>query len=455
MPSRNLLRATESAAKFVCNTNYQDIPRDVLEQAKRCILDFIGVSIAGSRYPIGGILRNYIAEEESHPRCTVIGLGVKTSTTNGAFANGTLGHALDFDDMIFPLVGHPTVPVIPAVLALAERLGANGRDALLAFNLGFDVLCKLGGAVAPAHWYKGFHSTATVGTFGAVLAASKLLKLGLEQTLYALGIAGSQAAGLKQNLGTMTKPFHAGHAAECGVRAAFLARNGFTAAKDVLEGRFGFCRLMTDNNYDLKKLTDGLGERWDIVDPGVFIKPYPSCGGTHAAITAMLSLINEHGITPEQVERVDAGMNAIGPEELIYTDPKTALEGKFSMQFVLAMALLYRKVKLELFTDDKVTDPGTIDMMKKVTLYIDEEISRDVPREWGDKTAVVNVKLKNGTKYRRRVDIKNISDEDLFNKFRDCCKGTLPEGRIETLLEKVMHLERVDSIGELMSLTHN
>ncbi|NIM45089.1 MAG: hypothetical protein GTN80_05600 [Nitrososphaeria archaeon] len=446
------MEATQKLVDFILDVDYEDITEEATEVAKQCFLDCIGVSLAGSVLPISEILMSYVRVIGGRSRCSIIGSDVKTSPVNAALVNGTLGHALDYDDMIFPLIGHPTVPVLPAVLAVGEFIGASGKQAITAFSLGFEALCKIGAAVSPSHWYKGFHSTATVGTFGAVAAASKLLNLNEEQMLNAFGIAGSQAAGLKQNFGTMTKPFHAGHAAESGVKAALLAKNGFTAAKNILEGQFGFAKLMADR-YDFSVI-DKLGNPWDLVDPAPFFKPYPSCGGTHAAMNAMLSLIEEYDIRHDEVESLEAGMNPIAPEELIYIEPKTAFEGKFSMQFCLAILLLEREAGLAQFTNEKVRNPRTMELMKRIKLYVDPEITASVPPEWGDKSAVVKVKLKDGRYYTRKRDIRHLTWDELISKYKDCAKVVLPRDKITKSIEVVMNLQKLENIRQLMELTY-
>ena len=378
------MEATKKLCNFVLKTKYEDLPEKSINIAKGCILDCIGVSLAACVHPIAEILESYLKELGGTPRSTVIGSGTKTSPVNAALVNGTLGHALDYDDFALPAIAHPTVTIFPTVLALGESIGVTGKDVLLAFVLGYETFCKIGAVINPSHWYKGFHATGTFGAYGAVAAASKLLNLDEVQTTNAFGIVGSLASGLKQNIGTMTKPLHAGHAAEGGVKAALLAKRGFTAAKDVFEGRMGFAKLMADSQ-DFS-VVDKFGNPWEIVDPAPFIKPHPSCGGTHAAMNAMFSLINEYDIKPDEVEHLDAGMNPGGLEELIYSEPKSAFQARFSIQFCLAILLLERKGRLAQFTDEKVRDPKIVELMKRITLSVDPELTESLALEWGGKT---------------------------------------------------------------------
>ena len=446
------MNATKKLVNFIVNTRYEDLPSEGKRRAKECILDCIGVSLAGSVQPIAQILESYLKELGGTPRSTVVGLGVKTSPVNAALTNGTLGHALDYDDTALPAISHPTVTILPAVLAIGEMTGATGKEVLLAYILGYEVFCKVGAAVNPSHWYRGFHSTGTFGTYGAVSAASKLLKLDEEQVTNAFGIAASLASGLKQNIGTMTKPFHAGHAAEGGVKAALLAKKGFTAAKDVLEGRMGFANVLADR-HDFSVL-EKLGHQWEIVDPAPFIKPHPSCAGTHAAMNAMLSLIKEHDIKPDEVEHVDAGMNPGALEELIYTEPKDALEAKFSMQFCLAILFLERKGGLARHTDAKVRDPRIVELMKRITLYVDPELTESLPLEWVDKTATVKVRLKDGREYNRTADLPRLTWDEIREKYEECASLALPENKVKKSIDIVAGLEELKNLRSLIKVVH-
>jgi len=444
---------TKKIVDIIIKTKYEDLPEEAINNAKQCVLDCIGVSFAGyALHPIGKILESYIEEIGGTPKSSIIGSGIKTSLINAALVNGTLGHALDYDDFALPALSHPSVTILPAILALSEANGATGKAALLAFIVGFETFCKIADAVQPSHWYKGYHATGTFGTFGATAAAAKLLKLDAEQLTNALGIAGSEAAGLKQNFGTMTKPFHAGQAAENGIKAVLLAKRGFTAAKDILEGRLGFANVMTDK-YDFSVL-DKLGNPWDIVDPAPFIKLHPSCGGTHASMTAMLSLIEEHNIKPDEVEHVDAGTNPGGVEQLIYTEPKDQLQAKFSIQFCLAILLLERKAGLAQFTDTKVTDPKTVELMKRITLYIDPELTKTVPLEWADKTATVKIKMKDGREFQRTSDIRHPSWDEIKAKYEECARLVLPEDKIQKSIDLTTNLENLSDINSLIEVIH-
>ncbi|MFB0561128.1 MAG: MmgE/PrpD family protein, partial [Candidatus Lokiarchaeia archaeon] len=235
----------EKMSEFVNKIEYRDLPEEAIMVAKQSLLDYFGVTLAGSVAPIGGIIKSYLEELGSVGPSTVVGLGLKTSCPNAAFANGVLGHALDFDDSNPSLLGHPSVPVAPSVLAIAEYTEASGEELLTAYSVGVEIECKLGVVVNPAHMSKGWHCTSTLGAFGATASAVKLLDLDVEQMMYAFGIAASESAGIRANFGTMTKPFHAGRAAENGIVAAMLAKRGFTSNKNAIDDEFGYLKVTT------------------------------------------------------------------------------------------------------------------------------------------------------------------------------------------------------------------
>jgi 2-methylcitrate dehydratase PrpD len=253
----------------------------------------------------------------------------------------------------------------------------------------------------------------------------------------------------------MTKPFHAGHAAEGGVRAALLAERGFTASHDVLEGRHGFAKVAADIE-DLS-VFNTFGEKWGIVDYGgantaPFIKPFPSCGATHAAMEAMIYLIEEHDISPEDVVHVDAGMNLGGIESLPYTKPKDFLQAKFSMQYCLAILLLERKAGLSQFTDEKAEDPEIVKLMKRIVLSVDEKLNETLPLELCDLRAVVRLRMKDGTKYEKMSDIKHLGWEEIVDKYRECASFVLRDNKLDKIIDMVKNLEKFESMHPLMDL---
>jgi len=347
---------TEQVARFIVESSIDRVPPEAIKTAKDAMLDCFGVTLAGAATSDGRIMTAFVREVGGNPVATVIGGGFRTSAPWAALANGTMGHAEDFDDSGYAILGHPTVPLLPAMLALGEQHKASGKDIIEAYIVGFETESKLGRAMIPSgHYQRGWHATGTLGTMGAAAASAKLLGLDVQQTRMALGIAASQVSGIRQNFGTMTKPFHAGHAARSGVVAAMLAKGGFTAHASVIEEQLGFCNVFKgDNPYDLDNITTGLGETLEILTSGIAFKLYPSCHETHASINTALELRQKHSIQPKDIESIDCTVSELIATVAFYTEPATGLEGKFSVEYCTARALHSGKVGLEDFTDEKV-----------------------------------------------------------------------------------------------------
>lgn len=438
-------------SEFVYRIDYRDLPADALKVAKQSLLDYFGVTLAGSVEHIGSIIKLYLEEVGCVGPSTVIGLGLKTSCPDAAFANGVLGHALDFDDSNPSLLGHPSVPVIPSVLAISELTEATGEELLTAYAIGVEIECKLGLVVNPAHMAKGWHCTSTLGAFGATAAAGKLLGLDMEQLMYAFGIAASESAGIRANFGTMTKPFHAGRAAENGVVAAMLAKKGFTSNKNALEEEFGYLKVTT-GEYNMEAI-EKLGDPWELVAPGIYYKLYPCCHYGHAAINALLSIMRDNKIDTKNVDSVEVGATQAIYDNLIYHEPKTGLEGKFSMQFFMADALLEGGVKLEDFTDEKVRDPKVIEFMKKTKFEVDPEVDKLVPYELGAAISRVKIRTRDGKEF-IKDGMPTAGLEELKNKYEMCASCVLIQDKVKESMSLILELEKLDSVNELMQLMY-
>src|SRR5262249_10335888 len=315
--------------------------------------DTTGVALAGSVEPGSHIVQELATSEAAGP-CRILGTSLQTSPTWAALANGTAAHALDFDDMCFVSPAHPSAPLVATALALGDKLGAPGRSLLEAYVAGFEIEAVLGRIMNPRHYQQGWHCTSTLGTLGAAATAARLLTLDAEHTTHCLAIAASKASGLKENFGTMTKPLHVGMAARNGIMAALLAQKGFTANDLALEGPQGFLHAMASEKSDLKSLSQNLGRRWEILETGITVKLYPSCAGTHPALDTVLDLRREHGLNADQVEGMDMQVDSVTPPLLAYERPETGLQGKFSMTFCAAAALVYGEVTLETFQASQI-----------------------------------------------------------------------------------------------------
>ena len=447
---------TEAVVQFSCGMNWETIPADVMEMCKLHILDTIGVLFAGSRENVAGIVREYVKSLAGPEESTLITQGIKTSAPYAAFGNGVMAHVLDFDDYEGFSKAHTSVVLLPAVLALGEKLRATGKECLDAYLVGVEVISKIGKGINPSHYEKGWHSTSTLGTLGAALSASKLLKLSPEKTRMALGLSASMASGLRGNFGTMTKAFHAGHAAKSGVEAALLAFLNFTASENILEGDVGFLNAFTEQkNYDIAKITVGLGDPFAIISPGVGKKLYPSCAATHGFIDGIFSLIGQFDIRAEDVESVDCGIFYLYPNMLIHSSPRTGLEGKFSLEFCLAVALKERKVTLEQFTDSKVQDPRIIELIKRVKKSVSEEAGGRGTRY---PKSIITLRLKNGKSFSYQSEtrtggpMKPLSSHEIRSKFLDCSQRIHSREKALRILEELMNLEQMGDVSKLIEL---
>ena len=446
------MRATAHLAEFVTKSRWEDCPAEAVDIARRAILDCLGVMLAGSIEPAARIVAEVARAEGGSPLATVVGTPLRTGTVWAALANGTAAHALDFDDTNFAMLGHPSAPVLSAALAAGELTMADGRAIVHAFLLGFEVETTMASVMNPPHYEKGFHATGTLGTMGAAAAAARLLGLDAAQTRAALAVAASQASGLKENFGTMTKPFHAGHAARSGVLSALLARDGFTASEQAIEGPQGYFAVLSAGKRD-EQVLESLGAPWKILETGVAVKPYPSCACTHSIIDSALELQRTHRIRPEQVAQVTVGVNAAVPRILIHSNPRSGLEAKFSGEFSAAAALCDGRVGIATFRDDKTDDPIIRELMTRVRLVVDPEIPGDLERHMWTR---VTVRLRDG----REVAIAPrpvpghpglpLSMDQLREKFMDCARIVLPEDRADSVRQMV---EQLDGCPDLRSLT--
>jgi len=440
---------TERLARFVLETSYPSFPKEVVHQGKRCFLDLLGVALGGSRQPLSRILVKMVKEFGGKPQATVLGHGLKTNVMNAALINGAMAHALDYDDTHVGSLGHPSAPVIPAVLAMAEWKQLSGKAALEAFILGYEVETRIGMGMGFKHYERGWHTTSTFGRFGAAVAAGKLLRLSLEQMVQAMGLAGTQASGLRLVFGTMTKPFHPGKSAFDGVLSAFLAKRGFTCAPNILEGKKGYVEALGDDSK-LEPMVENLGLKYEVLNNT--FKPHAACLLTHPTIDALIELRQKYNLKPEDVEEIQCQVGKFCLDSAGQEEPKTALAGKFSIYYCAALALAEGAAGENLFTDKRVLDPKMVALRKKVKATFVPELK--------DTEANVTIITKNGQKYsafvnRPKGDPQNPStDEELENKFRSLAAFVLPKKRIDSLVKTLWTLDAVKDIRQLIRLCH-
>ncbi|MCC7272216.1 MAG: MmgE/PrpD family protein [Alphaproteobacteria bacterium] len=448
-----LTRLAERIAAFDAG----QVTGKALAQARTCILDTIGVTLAGVEEPCTRILLETPGVADAPGKSLLMGTGRRTSALDATLVNGTASHALDFDDFSGVLGGHQSVPLVPLLFALGEERGATGRALITAYAVGVETEIRIARAVNFHHYDKGWHPTATLGVFGAVAAASHLVGLGPRRTATALAIAASLAGGLKANFGTMTKPLHIGQCGRSGLLAALLAERGFDASLQAMEHRQGFLDVFNGpGTYDVAKIFADWAEPLEISADSIGLKQYPCCGSTHAAIFMMLELRREHGLRPENV----AGITLLPHgRRLKHTDnprPRTSLEAKFSVQYVCARALKDGAVRLRDFEGDAHFDPVIARLLDVTEARPHPDMRDDAAEQWG---AEVIVALKDGRTVRRRIENLvgrggpyPMSSDELWDKFSDCAERILPREQVAPLFERLETLESVTDIAQVTRL---
>ena len=439
------MNITQDLCEAISEMDYESLPADVIEEAKLCLIDWLGVTLGGAHEPLTQILMEVTAAVGGNEQASIIGHDRKDSMLNAALINGSASHALDFDDVHLQFMGHPTVPVMPALLALAETRGSTGRDFLTAFIAGFEAECRIGSSVFPMHYQQGYHSTSTVGRFGAAVACAKLLGLDPGKMNYSIGLAGTQAAGLKQVFGTMAKPFHAGKAAMDGLLAALLAEKSFTCSDDILAGETGFCEVLSPE-ANPEMITEDFGKKYAIRE--VIFKRHASCFETHPAIDAVMALRGE--VDPRDVAEIRVSTNPIALEIAGKPKPKTGLEGKFSIAFCAALALTDGETGEASFTDEMVARPLLVELTEKVKLEGNDD--------HGFTQAEVVLRTNDGRELRSVADTMDAGSDkagrknDLVKKFHSFADRLLPDGRSDAILRFVNEMDTQSNAGELAAL---
>ncbi|MQF69155.1 MmgE/PrpD family protein [SAR202 cluster bacterium AD-804-J14_MRT_500m] len=450
------MRATDEVVEFIQATQLSDIPGDVKHLGKRAILDTLGVALAGSGDESVRILLETMAGRQGDSRASLIGSGQRTDSLSAALINGTMAHALDYDDVNESCMGHPSAPILPAVIALGEELDKSGADVLEAFLVGFELECKLGSAIGRSHYGKGWHATATLGTIGAAAACARLMGLDSKATEITLGIAASLASGIRSNFGTMTKPLHVGEASRNGVLASLLASKGFTATSNVFDHPIDFGQVFSEDKLNKDYLIESLGSPWDILTPGITVKKYPCCNKVHRTVDATLGLVVDHHPQPSDISEV---VITIPPGEdvpLIYKKATTGLEGKFCMQFCVASAIVDGEIVFNTFETNRVERAEVQQLSDKVTVVTDESQIPVVIDTGGH--VDVSIIMQDGRIFDRKIEKATgtptfpLSDNDLQNKFRSCAKTVLNSNDIETAIAGIYDLENLRSTADLMHM---
>ena len=447
------MTTTARIAEFAAHLKYDQIPQPALEEAKKAVRDCVGVALAGSREEDAQICAAIVREESAKEESSVYGQRFRSSAIHAAFANGTAAHAMDFDHS-FTLMGQPTAPIIPAALALAEALGATGRQLLEAYVAGFEATGKLVFSLRDAR-QDGWHGPANLGVFGASVACSKLLGLGASQMQMSLGIAASMASGVVANFGTMTKPLHVGLAARNGVTAAKLAKSGYTANAQAIEAGVGFLDMFYhDSPVDAGPIEE-LGRTYALETDGIRIKPYPCGGLTHPTIDATLELCAKHGITADMIDSVQADVVKHTASRIIFKVPQNGIQGKFCMPYLLSRAIIDKKIGLDVFTDQAVGDQNILKLAEKIEMHLDPNLKASSP---GGRPCRVTIRLKNGETYSLAKEHAKgspevpMSVEELRGKFTDCARQVLDRDATDRALHYLESLETLSDIRPLCRL---
>ena len=445
----------QELAEYICGARLEHYPEDVVEIAKHCVIDSVGVALYGTKFEAAGVMLSFARETGGKQESTVLGDRLKVPAPLAALVNGVSVHVADFDDGSVWMQGHPSSVLIPAVLALCEARGASGETLLNSFIAGTEIGGKLGKVMTWAHYKAGWHGTGTIGTVAAAAAASKVINLNGEQTANALGIAASGAAGLRQNFGSMTKSYHAGQAAHNGVLAACLAEKGFTASTDIFEGDSGFFRSFVGTG-DPISLPKELGAPYALKE--VMFKKYPSCAGSHGAVDAILDLKGSVIDDFEEVRDIECRVLPVMASALAHSDPKNSTEAKFSLQFCVSAALITGQLGIDQFNSETIQSTNMQAMMKKVRMVPDPGLEELAAEKSVLAPVKVIVKLSNGKEYVRDVieargcPSNPMERRELESKFLECSSRLLSQAQSKTALEVLSRIETVGNVSEITEI---
>lgn len=432
---------------------FDRLPDAAVTQVKASLLDLLGVALAGWSEPESSIVHEHVVSTYGLGGASVIGTATRVTPEGAALANGTLAHALDYDDTSWTYIGHASAVIVPAALAIGEVRASSGRELVTAYVAGLEAAARIGESLTDEFAGRGWHLTSTIGVFGAAVAAARLLGLDREQLGRAVGIAASRASGLKANFGYTVKPLHAGMAAADGLQSALLAQAGLTANPRALEDRLGFFAAFAGRDAPVPQVAGG---PLAIVTDGVAFKLYPSCTGSHPALDAVLSIVTDQGLSAADIDSVRIGTTPEVPGELLHPWPASGPQAKFSMGFAIAVALTRGRVGLDCFSDEIVADTAIRDLIGRCEVFVDPDLERSGNPRWP--AASVEITTSGGETHRRRVDAargnpgNELTSAELEQKYFECAATRLPDSQAVALRDLVVGLENVDDVSEL--LTH-
>ncbi len=439
--------ATASLVELAASLRFEDIPASGVTLVRHAFLDTLGCMLAGASsedaVPVVGWVESLGGADAS----VVVGSSRRAPASLAAFANGTSAHALDLDDFS-PTMMHPSVCLVPPVLALGERERASGRELITAYAAGFEVMARLCRALNPGHYARGWHSTSTAGVVGAAVAAAKLLELDADRIATAMGIAASWSGGLRDNFGTAVKPLHAGSAGLHGITAAELAARGLTASREILDGERGFLAVMANGDIEESAIA---AEPLELATSGIAFKRYACCGAIHTALDGLLALRAEHGLRPDTVASVTCAVNRWAPEILIHHTADSPAQGRFCVEYSLAVALADGEAGIAQYTDERVADPALRELAERVGVVVDDALAVDRTAF----PATVTVETTDGRRLSVTVDQARgtpelpLGTDELVAKFRSCAAGALPADRLDRTVALLLGLDELHDVGVL------
>ena len=442
------MEVTRTLARFLVTHKAADLPEAVRHEGARSLLNWVGCAVGASRHETAKRVLAALHDFSGPRDASILGRRERVDIFQAALLNGAMSHTFDFDDTHLKTVIHPSAPVLPAILALAEHRpfgrDISGRDFLHAFILGVEAECRIGLSVMPAHYDAGWHITATAGVFGAAAAAGRLLKLSEQQMVWALGTAATHACGIRETFGSMAKPLHPGIAARNGLMSALLAKKNFTSTGAGIEGRRGFAAVLS-TRFDPAAITDELGQSWEILSNSY--KPY-ACGVViHPAIDGCIQLRNEHGLTLDNIAHIDLKVHPLVLELTGHRKPATGLEGKFSVFHSCAAAILLGEGGESAYSNAIVRNPKVMRLRDQVSATVLDGVKEDQVH--------ISMTLKDGRVLEKYVEhcvgsVGNpMSDVDLESKFHAQCKGFLPVAQVEKLIGLCWDVSKLKSAAKI------
>lgn len=444
----------EQLAEFIINMNHKQLGQEVLHQAKRCLLDFLGVALASGKTDLLSGVFNFVCNNKGKMEATVIGEKFKAPVADAILINGIKGHTLDMDDGNRFGNVHPGVVVIPAALAQAEQLDVKGMDLLSAITVGYETLVYIAKSINPSHLKKGFHTTANVGAFGAAAACCHMMGLNKEQVQNAMSIAGLNAGGLLEVLasGQMMKPYQTARASQAGFMSAYLAENGVEGPERIFEGQNGFFKAYTENEVGQKNFMD-LGEKFEILN--TYFKRYSACRHIHPALDAVAEILKRHTLIPETIKAVDVRTYSIAYKLTGHrTFDDSAAAAKFSMPISIALLLSDKDFNKSSYSKERIINPLVQSIADKVTIQFDSKYDALYPQERG-----ADVCIKTAEKsYRQIISVPKgepenpISDDDLVNKFLQNASARVPLEKAQEISEVVFNIENAHIFSLLGNL---